>query len=99
MTEGEIVFQCEDIGRHNALDKTIGYALRRGIDLTNCAVYSSGRMPVDMVRKVIRAGIPLLVSKEQPTWEAVELAKSCQLVLIGRCKSGRFVLYTGTPME
>ena len=44
----EILFSCEDIGRHNALDKVIGYALRHQIDLTECMVYSSGRIPTDM---------------------------------------------------
>ncbi len=42
------MFACEDIGRHNAFDKVIGYALRNQIDLRQCIVYSSGRIPVDM---------------------------------------------------
>ena len=95
MTGGEIIFQCEDIGRHNALDKTIGYALRKNIDLAHCVIYSSGRMPIDMVKKVIRAGIPILISKEHPTGEAIELARKYRLILIGRCKNGKFLLYTG----
>ena len=97
MLDGEIVFQCEDIGRHNALDKGIGYALRQGMNLRRCAVYTSGRMPTDMVTKVIRAGIPILVSKETPTWEAIELAKKYRLTLIGKAKKGRMFLYAGEP--
>lgn len=95
MLDGKIMFQCEDIGRHNALDKAIGYALRNGIDLGQCAVYTTGRMPTDMVIKVIRAGIPVLISKEAPTQEAVELAARYQLTLIGCAKNDQMLLYAG----
>lgn len=99
MLDGQIVFQCEDIGRHNALDKAIGYAMRNGIDLRQCAVYTTGRMPTDMVTKVIRAGIPILVSKEAPTQEAVELAAKYQLTLIGCAKNDRMLLYAGMSAQ
>jgi FdhD protein len=74
---------CEDIGRHNALDKVIGLALRDGLDLANTAIYSSGRIPIDMVVKVIRSRIPVLVSKTMPSQQAVELARHYNLTLIG----------------
>ena len=61
----------EDIGRHNALDKVIGYALLHEIPLQECMVYTTGRMPVDMVSKAIRAGIPVMISKTYPTQQAV----------------------------
>ena len=70
-----ILFSCEDIGRHNALDKVIGYALRHNIDLHQCMVYSSGGIPTDMTLKVIHAGIPILSSKASPTSEAIESCK------------------------
>ena len=79
-----ILFSCEDIGRHNALDKVIGYALRHNIDLHQCMVYSSGRIPTDMTLKVIHAGIPILSSKASPTSEAIDLAKKYHLTLISR---------------
>ena len=95
---GELLFQCEDIGRHNALDKVIGYALRNGIDLTECMVYTSGRVPTDMAVKVIRAGIPLLVTKAAVSVEAVRLAKEYRLTLIRAAKRGGLRLYAGeTP--
>lgn len=53
MYEGEIRYLCEDIGRHNALDKAIGKALIDGLDLTKCILFSSGRIPDDMMEKVI----------------------------------------------
>lgn len=82
--KGETVFTCEDIGRHNAVDKAVGYALLNGIPLPECMIFTSGRVPVDMVEKVITAGIPVLVSKSVPTFESVELAQEYGLDLICR---------------
>ena len=53
--KGEIVFACEDLGRHNALDKAVGCAVL-GRPLAECVLYTSGRVPADMVRKAIRRG-------------------------------------------
>ncbi len=80
--EGKIRYCCEDIGRHNALDKIIGHAMMDGLDLSRCIVYSSGRIPEDMIAKVIRSGIPVLASKATPTARAVELARQHHVTLI-----------------
>lgn len=96
LVNGEILFECEDIGRHNALDKVIGYALRRQIDLRKCVVYSSGRIPVDMVMKTVQAGIPILASKAAPTMEAVQLAEEYGLTLICSARSDRMKVYSST---
>ena len=97
---GELLFQCEDIGRHNALDKAIGYALRHNIDLKKCVVYSSGRIPTDMAIKAIRAGIPVLASKASPSAEAVAMAKEYHLTLICAARRDRMKLFTGNnPTE
>ena len=72
----------EDIGRHNAFDKVIGWALMNDVDLTQCMIYTSGRVPTDMVTKAIRAGIPLLVSKAVATDKTVKLARELGLTLI-----------------
>ena len=90
----EILFSCEDIGRHNALDKVIGYALRHQIDLTECMVYSSGRIPTDMAMKAIYAGIPVLSSKASPTTEAIELAKAYHLTLICAARRDRMKVFS-----
>ncbi|WP_139652426.1 formate dehydrogenase accessory sulfurtransferase FdhD [Raoultibacter phocaeensis] len=77
-----VLFCCEDLGRHNAFDKAIGRALIEGVDLKRATVFTSGRTPVDMTAKAIRAGIPLLVSKAVPTNLAIELARNNRLALI-----------------
>lgn len=94
--EDQILFTCEDISRHNALDKVIGFALKNGICLKQCMVYSSGRIPTDMAAKGIRAGIPILVSKASPTAAAVRLAKKSGLTLICAARRDRMKLFSGT---
>ena len=93
MIDGDILFQCEDIGRHNALDKVIGYALRHGLDLTKAVVYTTGRIPTDMTMKALRAGIPVLVSRKKPTMEALLLAEKYGLTIIGEAKKNKMIVY------
>lgn len=92
--EDRVLFVCEDIGRHNALDKVVGYALRSGIDLTRCIVYSSGRVPLDMAAKAVMAGIPVLAAKAVPTQEALRLAQRYRLTLIGAARCDQMKVYT-----
>ena len=75
-------FCCEDLGRHNALDKVVGCAVCAGVDLKSCMLFTSGRLPVDMVTKAVRAKIPILASKAVPTESGIELARRCNLTLI-----------------
>lgn len=83
---GRILYRCEDLGRHNALDKAVGCALTEGVPLAECVLFTSGRVPVDMVRKAIRAGVPALVSKSMPTVQSLELAEEYGLKLFIRQK-------------
>lgn len=83
--EGQVLFSAEDIGRHNALDKVIGHAYLEGIASEKCMLFTTGRVPVDMVTKAVAARIPVLVTKAVPTLEAVELAGEYGLTLI--CKA------------
>ena len=94
----ELLFQCEDIGRHNAIDKAVGFALMNGIDLRECLLYSSGRMPADMAAKAIRAGIPLLASKGSPTASAIALARQHKLTLLCAARRDRMKLFSN-PTE
>ena len=90
---GEIVFAAEDIGRHNAIDKAAGFALRNGIPLGECLLYTTGRMPSDMVMKAVRAGIPVLVSGKGPTAEGLRIAKQYGLLVAGNVRNGRICFY------
>lgn len=96
--KGEILFTCEDIGRHNAVDKAVGFALSSGIPLSECILYTSGRVPVDMAQKSIAAGIPILASKSVPTAEAVDLARKYGLLLIGNAHHDSMKVFTGGPI-
>lgn len=82
LKNGKLLCCREDLSRHNTLDKVIGYALIHSIDMTRCLLYTTGRMPTDMVFKVISAGIPVLASKTYPTDLAVKMAKHAGLTLI-----------------
>ena len=78
----ELQGRFEDIGRHNALDKAIGFALVEDIDLSRCALFTSGRVPTDMVAKAVRSHVPLLISKAYPTDKTIEAARRYRLTLI-----------------
>jgi FdhD protein len=73
----------EDIGRHNTLDKTIGYTLVNEINCSNTFLVSTGRMASEMVAKVCRAGIPIAATKTAVTDTGLEIGKKCGLTLIG----------------
>ena len=81
---GEPIFIAEDIGRHTALDKALGYMLLNGIPPENVMLFTSGRGPVDMVEKVIRAKVGVLISKSVPTSQSAVLAKQYGLQLYFR---------------
>lgn len=91
---GEILCCCEDIGRHNAIDKAVGTALTRGIPLNECVLYTTGRIAVDIVEKTVTAGVPVLVSRTLPTAEAVALAETRGLTLIGRAWEAQYEVFT-----
>lgn len=88
----EVLFCCEDLGRHNAFDKVVGSALLAGIDLTQCTVFTSGRVPTDMLTKAVRSRIPIIVSKAVPTDLAVNMAQEHGLTLICSAHSDSFVV-------
>ncbi len=90
---GEVLYAAEDIGRHNALDKAIGYAVMNHLDLMKCILYVTGRVPTDMIKKAVGAGIPLLVTKAVPTDQAIEMARYYNLTLICKAWPDRFEIF------
>lgn len=93
--EDRVLYVAEDLGRHNAMDKAIGYAVMQGLDREKCILFTTGRVPTDMVRKAVAARIPVLVSKAVPTAEAVEMARENGLTLICRAWPDSFEVYAG----
>lgn len=90
---GEILFTAEDIGRHNAMDKAIGYAAMHDLKPEACILYTTGRVSTDMVKKAIMSRIPVLVSKSVPTDTAVELARAYDLTLICKAWPDRYEIF------
>ncbi len=91
---GRVLVVCEDIGRHNAVDKATGYCLLRGIPLQDKILVSTGRASYDMVAKGVRLGIPILISISSPTSLAVELAEMLNCTLLGYLRGKALNVYT-----
>lgn len=93
-SDNKIIASFEDIGRHNALDKAIGYMYINEYNPTNCILFTTGRVPVDMVRKAIYANVSALVTKAVPTVDAIKLAKEYNLTLICRAWPDSYQIFT-----
>lgn len=90
---GGLKFCAEDVGRHNAVDKVIGWGLLKGIDFSESFVVSSGRLSADIVIKCLRAGIPLVASKAAPLSSGVMAAEMGGLTLVGFVRGARLNVY------
>ncbi len=85
---------CEDIGRHNAVDKVCGGCLQRGVETRGRLLLTTGRISSDMLRKAARMGCPIVVSRTSPTSLAVQLAQTWNITLVGYVRGNALSVYT-----
>lgn len=92
---GTILVFHEDIGRHNAIDKVLGEALWNGMQTDDKILLTSGRIPGEIIHKVARFGIPIIVSKSAPTGTAVRAATEIGVTLVGFVRGDAMNIYAG----
>lgn len=94
VVNGEIIACFEDVGRHNALDKLLGYLLTKQLDVTQGFVFMTSRASYELIRKCAQCNIRLLATISGPSTQAIKLANESGLTLASFCRENGYVLYT-----
>lgn len=92
--QGEVLLTSYDIGRHNVFDKLAGSALRAGLELKDHVLFFSGRISSEILLKLAKMNIPILIARSAPTDLALKLAQDLNITVLGFARENRLNIYT-----
>ena len=93
--DGTMVAFCEDVGRHNTVDKVIGEASLKKVDFSQCFMIITGRVPGDMIYKAAKVGLPIVASVAAVLNSGISSAEKANIALVGFVRGSRMNIYTG----